>query len=797
MIVSKMMATPLPRSFSAFHVLLFRPSVGKPRFPTCCKPAIGSAAFAGARLFALVAIGSLLLSAAGCSRWKPTSTPGVTYDLELVDSDPGSFHQHFDGSHGKLVLGTGWYGNERIEKSGPWSSYSWAAKSAHVYFGVPLSHDVELVALLAPFVYPGSPPQTLTPTLNGTTLPSVTLDRDWQELRIPLPERLLRPPLNDLKLTFAYTAVPSKVIESDDTTRELAAAVHDLAVVPRGRPASAPESAVHVGGATREVTLQGEGLAMPLPVATRCRLPVGAVRSRDSPTTITVDIWRRGSRQTVWNGSPASLSRSALDFEVDGTAAPAMLLLKAQVASGSSPSPETGLTLDLGAPETSGEKESTANSGRPNIFLYVIDTLRADALGTYGSRLPESPRIDAFARDAVTYERAWSASSWTLPATVSILSGVYPFEHGMLEPGERLPTEGVPWLPELVSRLGYETVAISQWPLGRGFGLERGFGTFTLDARLMKKSYSELARGLFFQYLFNRPQPERPLFAYVHVSDPHAVYDPTGDDRIFADRHPGTLPFQLYNPQAFIDKGLGANPVDTAHLRALYDGEVLHADRQFGAFLDMLRYLGLYEQSLIILVSDHGEEFYEHGGFDHGHTLYEELLRVPLLVKYPGRLGAGTRVSTRVSTLDIPPTILALLGQHYGDLQLNGRSLPRSDGSAGPARELFAQVKVGPSPVQGPVDLYALVAGNTKCIYSGLPVDRFRRPESSLQIYDLAADPGEHAPLEKGDARVKPCSAELSAWVVRARTTMQRQKRNLEELPPEEIRRLRALGYLH
>lgn len=737
----------------------------------------------------------LVLAVPGCGRRTTPSNPAVTFDAELVDSDPGSFHQRFDGSAGKVTLGTGWYGIEQVEKTGPWSGFSWAARSAHVYFGVPFSHDVDLVARLAPFTYPKAPPQTLTPILNGTSLPVVTLAGDWQELRVPLPESLLRAPLNDLQLTFAYSAAPSRVVGPGDP-RELAAAVGDLSVVPRGRPASAPESRLNGEGASREVMLQGEGVAIPLPAGLRYRLRIGAVRSQEPRAMISVDLWRAGSRKTIWKGSAAKLSGSTLDFGVEEVATAGMLLLRAQTDSGSPLRSKASVDLELTAPEVSAGADTTADPRRPDIFLYIIDTLRADAVGTYGARLPSSPRIDAFARDAVTYERAWSASSWTLPATVSILSGVYPFEHGMDEASERLPAEGVPWLPELLSRVGYETAAISQWPLGRPFGLERGFGTYTLDVRLMTKSYSELARGLFWQYLFNRPQPQRPLFAYIHTSDPHAVYDPKGQDSVFADQQPGTLPPQLYNPQVFLAQGFGKNPADTAHLRALYDGEVLHADRQFGAFLDMLRYLGLYERSVIILVADHGEEFYEHGGFDHGRTLYEELLHVPLLVKYPGQRGAGTRIVGRVSTLDLPPTILEMLGQPYGSLRLHGRPLPRTAETADAARGLFAQVKVGGSGPQGPVDLSAFVAGNVKCLHSALPVDRFHRPTPQLAVYDLAADPGEHAPLAKSDARVAPCSAELEQWMARSRAAAQRPKRSREELPPEEIRRLRALGYI-
>src|SRR5262245_10254218 len=132
----------------------------------------------------------LLLGTVACRRPIP-SDARVTFDPEVVDGEPGTFRQTFNGPPGKLVLGTGWYGLESMDKSGgPWSGFSWAASASTVYFGMPESHDVELAARVVPFLYPGAPPQTVTPILNGAALEPVNLFRDWQELRVPLPAKL-------------------------------------------------------------------------------------------------------------------------------------------------------------------------------------------------------------------------------------------------------------------------------------------------------------------------------------------------------------------------------------------------------------------------------------------------------------------------------------------------------------------------------------------------------------------------------------------------------------------------------
>jgi len=728
----------------------------------------------------LIAV-SLLVAAVSCTRSYGPGEPsdaGVAFDPEIVDRSPETLRQRFDGSAGKIVLGTGWYGLEQ-------SAFSWAAQDASVYFGTPTSADVQLVARVAPFTYPGAPAQTLTVMLNGTALPAVAVPAGWHNLRVPLPGSALRAPLNALEMKFAYSASPSAVIASPDP-RRLAAVVSDLAIVRRGYPLAAEDSELHGAGEVRDATLRGGGLAIPLPSGKTYRLRFASTAPSRSGATLDVDLGQGGSFRRLWHGSVDARVQAPLVFSA-APRAPAVLRVRAVPADGT-------VSVQISAPEVVERDPTPPAPGKPNVFLYVVDTLRADALGTYGYARPTSPRIDSFAREAVTYERASSTASWTLPATVSMLSGVYPFAHGMTEIGTALPAEGIPWLPQTLAGLGYETAAISQWPLSRPFGLDRGFGTYTLDVRLMTKSYSELARGLFWQYLLHRPTPQKPLFAYVHVSDVHADYGPKGEDLLFAEQFPGALAPELYNPQSFIARRLGLDRAETAHLRALYDGEIRYADRQFGAFLDLLRYTGLYDDSLVILVSDHGEEFFEHGGFDHGHTLYQELLHVPLIVKFPHQR-QGSRVTSRVSTVDLPPTVLALLGRSGDEPRFQGRPLPRND-EAAPRREIFSEARVAAGDVQGVVDLDALVSGDVKCIRNARPVGRFGKRAAALETYDLAADPAETRPLAATDDRVSACSGGLDRWVARARTATPPRDRKGVELTPDEIQRLRALGYL-
>jgi arylsulfatase A-like enzyme len=448
-------------------------------------------------------------------------------------------------------------------------------------------------------------------------------------------------------------------------------------------------------------------------------------------------------------------------------------------------------------------------AGRPDVFLYLIDTLRADSVGVYGSALPTTPRIDAFSRDAVVFDGVRSASSWTLPAVFSILSGRYPFHHGVHLPGDRLPGDGGAWLPVLLERAGYETLGISQWLLGGdGFGVTRGFESFFLNIYGNAKMPSADARWFLAENLRRPRRPERPLFCFLHTVDPHAEYEPRGEDRRFADARPGKLAPELYNPQIFLARGLGKDPADVAHLRALYEGEVHAADREFGAFVDLLKAGGMYDESLIVLIADHGEEFAEHGAFDHGRTLFDELLRVPLLVKFPRSMGiVPRRLTVPASNLDVAPTVLAAIGRNIGSVGsgfgsssgpgFDGESLveaARGERNTAARRTLYSETKVEPSPESQGVDLEAVILGDLKCIGDPAGKDQFGKPVATVRAYDLRADPGERSPLPAGGREQARCAGELARFAARARAEAPAPFRL--PLSDEATARLRALGYV-
>ncbi len=743
---------------------------------------LGPRALAGAALLAACAW--------SCAR----SAPGrqeLLLDPQLVPAEQASFEQSFADGPASIRLGAGW----QIPEKGPAGSHrpglAWAEQHARIYFGVPLAPAADLVAVGLPLVFPGAPPQVLRPVLNGRRLADQPMPAGWSELRVPLPSWALRSPINTLDLHFAYEAVPAKVGLGGDQ-RQLAAAFDVLAVVPHGAPLAAEDDGATAAGSGRRLLLSRRPWALPLPPARRVEVELGAVHHAVPGLRLGIDLatWDN-RRRRIWQGPADEAFGRSLSISVAGQR-PARLLFELEEGGGEAVAPAQPVWMEPPAIRSVPALDRRAR--RPHVFIYLIDTLRADALGVYGSRRPASPRIDEFSRDAVVFDQAASASSWTLPSTFSVLSGLYPSHHGLTLPGDRLAADVRAWLPEVLARQGYETLGITQWLLGAdAFGLDRGFDSFYMNIRQADKQPSPAARWFLWQHLLRRRHPEQPLFTFLHVVDPHALYRPVGEDARFARERPGTLPLWMYDPNYFMARGLGRNPADLAHLRALYDGEVHAADRAFGTFVDLLKFFGLYDDSVIVLLSDHGEEFAEHGGYSHGRTLYDELVRVPLIVKLPRGQGAGTRAAAPVSLVDVAPTLAALAGAAPADLAFDGLPLPPAgpagagglDDPAGGRRRIYAETHAEA------VNLRSVRLGSLKCIRSLSGIDQFAQPAPACQCFDLAADPRERSPLAAADRRTAPCRTLLLAPLPGAGARVLHVP-----LTAETAANLRALGYI-
>ena len=391
-----------------------------------------------------------------------------------------------------------------------------------------------------------------------------------------------------------------------------------------------------------------------------------------------------------------------------------------------------------------------------NVILISIDTLRADRLGCYGAEAVETPAIDRLAAEGVRFENAFSPVPLTLPAHWTIHTGVEPWNHGVVDNGMTLLTPPAATLAERFSSAGYDTGAfVAAFVLNRTFGLDRGFARFddgpaddaALDQLLHATAPADERVGRALAWL-RRPRAQ-PFFLWLHLYDPHAPYDP---------------------PPAF---------------RALYpgrpyDAEVAFVDTQVARVLAAIQAAGIADQTLVALVSDHGESLGEHGEATHGLLLYDATLRVPLLVRLPGNLPAGSVRDEVVGLADIAPTVLALAGLP-AESGVDGIDLFRQPVET---RREHSAISEYPRRRLGWSSLVAVRSGEWKFILAPRP-----------ELYHVAGDPREEADLAAVEtARARDLS--------RSARLIQRQLLELAaaalptEADAEDRSRLAALGYL-
>lgn len=438
---------------------------------------------------------------------------------------------------------------------------------------------------------------------------------------------------------------------------------------------------------------------------------------------------------------------------------------------------------------------------RPPVILLTVDTLRADrVLGDGPARVP-TPTIDALADDSVVFTQARSAAPWTKPSLSTLLTGVAPLVHGMTNRRARLPEE-VETLAERLHAAGYRTAGIGlNAHLERAFRLDQGFEDYAFPARLdyglaLGARLLERLAPARFPELFPSTtaiadtavgwidaHAEEPLFLWVHMLDPHWPYEPPPQWLEHPEREPRRWgePSLVTNVQA---GNLKPGQAEKERVQELYAGEIRYVDAELARILGALRAHGLYERALIVFASDHGEEFWEHGRYEHGHTLYDEVLRVPLLFKLPTG-GPRTRVAAAVSTQALVPTVLDVLGVPFEPELLSSHSLVPWWRTPTEAREepLFATGTYYFGEKRGVVfDGHKLVA----------ELDTGR-----VELYDLGRDPGELHSLADPEARRKGLAL-VSEWEERCGDLRERlglQGESAAEASDEVLRGMRKLGY--
>jgi arylsulfatase A-like enzyme/Tfp pilus assembly protein PilF len=402
----------------------------------------------------------------------------------------------------------------------------------------------------------------------------------------------------------------------------------------------------------------------------------------------------------------------------------------------------------------------------PNVLLVTLDTTRADHLGSYGDPDARTPVTDALARDGVLFAQAATPAPLTLPAHSSIMTGLYPTYHGVRLNGTTALGQHQTTMAEVFSRAGYQTGAfIGAFVLDGRWGLNQGFATY--DDRFDMKKFKHLDLAA-----VQRPANEvvddalswleghkgKPFFAWLHLYDAHSPYEP---------------------PEPFLSE------FRRRGLPGLYDGEIAFADQQIGRCISWLRQSGLDEQTIVVVVGDHGEGLGSHGEGTHGYFVYDYAVHVPFIVATPFDDLHGVRVEPQVSLVDVLPTVLALAGV-AAPQRLQGRSLvPLMFHPSAEQADAYAYSEsMSPSLQYGWSALHGLRSSRYKFIEAPRP-----------ELYDLQADPQEAANIIGQEPALARRMGDALRRLI-ADTSRGAPAPEAANLDEETLRRLASLGYV-
>lgn len=463
------------------------------------------------------------------------------------------------------------------------------------------------------------------------------------------------------------------------------------------------------------------------------------------------------------------------------------------------------------------ERATPPPSRKSNVVLIVIDTLRADHMSCYGYERQTTPNLDKLAKEGFLFERCYSTSSWTLPACASLFTGLYPKSHGVNQ-WRSILSKHLPVLPELLAERGYYCAGVSSNPfLTAKQGFARGFDVFDDTTVLAAAEWSFPLLGSKYkavvlastgatttrramELLNDRATDKakadnKPFFLFVHYMDPHADYTPPAPfNRKFDPDYKGRITGHVQSRRF----GTDIAKRDLEHVIGLYDGEIAYTDKQVGQLLDHLAALQLDRDTCVIVTADHGEEFLEHGNWGHGYTLFEEAVRVPLIIRWPERVPPGKRSKALVSLVDIMPTLLNLLkikcpetsqGENLSDVM---RGQPQDN-----KRAVMIETALG-NPLR------AIVCGTSKLI---CPTNVTLRPRTETALppgallFDMSKNKQEDRSqvISQAGPRKEIVTRYVNMLAELTRTASKLANNATDEkLRPdiEHIERLKSLGYV-
>ncbi len=444
-------------------------------------------------------------------------------------------------------------------------------------------------------------------------------------------------------------------------------------------------------------------------------------------------------------------------------------------------------------------------TGRPSVLMVVVDTLRADRLSQYGHPVATSPALDRLTSQATVFERAYGTSSWTIPSTTSLLTSLHPARHKAVEQGATLNPDIVT-IAELLKKAGYATAGFSyNIHITNKHGYNQGFDTF-LDYDGDVMAYPDISEMIGSAHDWLEGYDERkPFFMYLQPMNCHGPYKvPEAHRRDLFKRGPAKG-FKYYGAimRDIMWKGKVERRKDVTkpYLKSLgqqYDASVRYSTDQVARLFDTLIRKGLWDNTLVIFTADHGEELFEHGGFAHAYTLYEEVIHVPMIVKLP-KQRESARSDAFVSLMDLYPTITDIMNIPI-EHRIDGLSLMPVLGASMGKRE-----KKGDRERFDDRELLLHLAWKGRGLMKGLYDGRrkyidlkhdYTKTKNKKYLFDLASDPAEldnRLPAE--EKRAEKMHKDMTAmWKAYSNIAFDAPKNVLNEM---NVEALKALGYIH
>ncbi len=628
--------------------------------------------------------------------------------------------------------------------------------------------------------------QAATVWVDGERQGDIWLKPEFTVMRLPVKEGALAAGRHSVQLTFSKKGTPRAEVDWVWLARTPESTPPSIGV--RVLPLS-------IGGQPKRAFIAPTARTYSLYFIPPAKSSLVFDYASDAGAAFTVRIQTDGGEaeevfaaegEAVWNEKQIDLGRyTGQAIRVD---------LATTGSEGKSGWGEPAIMVPLPADEPASSRTAVSDARPKNVIMILIDTVRADVFEAFkaGNGI-QTPAYDALAEKSTVFVNAFNNENWTKPSVATTLSGVYPSTHDTKKDESKLPDE-VELISERLKKEGFATAGfVANGYVSEKFGFERGWDYFRNYIRENRKSDAEFVYRDALSWLNERRQDQsgKPYFLYIQTIDPHVTYKvPREYTKLYYNPEYGGPLGPSIDARELQDLSTGkrkGSEGDINWLRAVYHGEVTYHDEFMGKFLQEIETLGALEDTLIVVTNDHGEELQDHGKFGHGHSLFDELLRAPLLMHYPGLFPAGNHMAEAVENVDVTPTILDALGLDPMAAADGLSLLPLVQGKA----------------VQRPYYAVSEFLDGRRAVHVG-KWKLMRSSSTFINVFDMEKDPGELNDLSK-EALIarRMCEVHLGEGLATPDKSKRQQdiivrrqfKAGEADIDPVMRKQLEALGY--